>query len=121
MQTENRSETPPRRTGFRRQAPYEQWIETLGLPILRGYFLEDIRTCELGWWEERQCRAAIVVMAGQEGNAEVRVSEVPPGKTTAPVRFSLDEVVYVADGRGITNVWAEGHPAKSFEWQAHSL
>ncbi|HEY3116198.1 MAG TPA: cupin domain-containing protein [Chloroflexota bacterium] len=111
-----------RTAGWARKAsPYDQWIETLGIPILRGYFLDDIRTCEVGWWDEQQCGAAIVMMAGQEGTAEVRVSEVPAGKTTAPVRFALDEIVYVADGRGLTNVWAEGHPVKTFEWQKHSL
>jgi hypothetical protein len=109
----------PRR--IRRPSAYEEWIATLGLPILRGYFLDDIRTCEVGWWEERQCSTAIVVMAGQEGTAEVRVSEIPPGKTTTPVKFALDELVYVAEGRGLTNVWAEGHPMKTFEWQKHSL
>jgi hypothetical protein len=109
------------RSYSRRPSAYEQWIATLDLPILRGYFLEDIRTCEVGWWEERQCGAAIVVMAGQEGTAEVRVSEIAPGGTTAPVKFALDEIVYVADGRGLTSVWAEGHPPKTFEWQKHSL
>src|SRR5439155_9850519 len=94
---------------------------TLDLPIIRGYFIEDIRTCEVGWSEPEQCGTAIVVMAGQEGTAEVRVTEVPAGKSTAAVKFALDEMVYVADGRGLANVWAEGHPPKTFEWQKHSL
>ncbi|HEY3118491.1 MAG TPA: cupin domain-containing protein [Chloroflexota bacterium] len=105
----------------RRNTAYEQWIATLELPIHRGYYVEDIRTCEVGRWEERNCNAAILVMAGQEGQSEVRVSEIPPGQTTNPVRFALDEIVYVADGRGLTTVSAEGRPAKTFEWQKHSL
>ena len=101
---------------------YEKWIATLELPIHRGYYVEDIRTCEVGWWEERQCNSAILVMAGQEGQSEVRVSEIPAGKTTTPVRFALDEIVYVADGRGLTTVSGDGgSSAKTFEWQKHSL
>jgi len=39
-----------------------------------------------------------------------------------PLKFALDEAVYVADGRGLTTVWAgEGKPKKTFEWQKHSL
>src|SRR5712691_10160723 len=105
----------------RRNTAYEQWIATLELPIHRGYYVEDIRTCEVGRWEERNCNAAILVMAGQEGQSEVRVSEIPPGQTTNPVRFALDEIVYVAEGRGLTTVSAEGRTGKTFEWQKHSL
>jgi len=123
VQTETTPAQPAQRAWSysRRPSAYEEWIETLGLPILRGYFLDDIRTCEVGWWEERQCSAAIVVMAGQEGTSEVRVSEIPAGGTTTPVSFALDEIVYVAEGNGLTTVLAEGHPPKTFEWQKHSL
>lgn len=115
------ADTDQERQRGQRASAYEQWIATLELPIHRGYYIEDIRTCEVGRWEERNCNAAILVMAGQEGQSEVRVSEIPPGQTTNPLRFALDEIVYVADGRGLTTVSAEGRPGKTFEWQKHSL
>jgi oxalate decarboxylase/phosphoglucose isomerase-like protein (cupin superfamily) len=52
---------------------------------------------------------------------EVSVAEIPPGKSSAPWRIALDEIVYVVDGRGLTTVWAEGRAKKTFEWQKHSL
>ena len=37
------------------------------------------------------------------------------------IPFSLDEIVYVLEGRGSTEVWAEGDSRKqTFEWQAGS-
>jgi oxalate decarboxylase/phosphoglucose isomerase-like protein (cupin superfamily) len=76
----------------------------------------------LGWWEERQCNASFLLLAGQEGVSEARVTEIPPGKTLPPLRFALDEIVYGADGRGLTTVWREaGKSKKTFEWQKHSL
>jgi hypothetical protein len=108
-------------SSWNRAAAYDQWVGSLGLPIHRGYYVEDLRTVELGWWEERQCNAAFCLLAGQEGVSEVRVSEVPPAKSTAEARMSLDEIVYVVDGRGLTSIHAEGRPAKTFEWQKHSL
>jgi hypothetical protein len=106
---------------WRRTPAYEEWISTLGVPIHRGYYVEDLRTVGVAWWEERQCNAAFMLLAGQEGVSEVRLTEILPGKSVAPVRMSLDEVVYVVDGRGLATVWAEGKPEKSFEWQKHSL
>lgn len=106
---------------WNRVSIYDQWTKSTGLPIHEGYYVEDLRTAELGWWEKRRCNAAFMKLAGQEGVSEVRVTEVPPGKTTSPWRMALDEIVYVVEGRGLTTVWAEGKPKKTFEWQKHSL
>lgn len=107
--------------GWDRATPYDLWIKTLELPVHGGYFVDDIRTLELGWWEERKCSAAILTLAGQEGVSEVRVSEVPAGKSTAPVYMTLDEIVYIADGRGMTTITSPSGVTKNFEWQKHSL
>lgn len=37
--------------GFR----YDRWIESLGLPIYPGFYVEDLRTLALGAWPERGC------------------------------------------------------------------
>jgi oxalate decarboxylase/phosphoglucose isomerase-like protein (cupin superfamily) len=102
-------------------SPYDMWIETLGVPIHRGYYVDDVRTLELGWWEERQCNAAILKLVGQEGVAESRVTEIPGGGTLPPYHFAFDEVVYVADGRGLTTVTNSDGTSSTFEWQKHSL
>jgi hypothetical protein len=108
--------------GRGQKSAYEQWAESLDLPIHRGYYVEDIRTCEVAPWEERGLNGAILLMAGQEGQSEVRVSEIPPGTTSKPVRFALDEIVYVAEGRGLCIVTADpNRPGKTFEFQKHSL
>ena len=101
---------------------YNRWVESQGIPVHEGYYVEDLRTLELGWWEERQCHGAFLKLAGQEGVSEARVTEIPAGKTLPPLRFVLDEVVYVVEGRGLTTVWGgEEKPKKTFEWQTNSL
>jgi hypothetical protein len=94
--------------------PYEQWIKSVGIPIHRGYFIEDGRTLELGEWEERECKAAFCVLAGQEGVSETRVSEIAPGQTLPPIHFNLDEIIYVLSGRGLTTIWSADQPKKTF-------
>jgi hypothetical protein len=101
---------------------YDRWMDSVGIPIHRGYFIEDLRTVELGWWDERQCNAAFVQLMGQEGVSSAIVMEIPAGKTLPPERFALDELIYVLQGRGITTVWHDDRaPKKTFEWQDHSL
>ena len=37
---------------------YDQWMQSVGIPVHKGFFIPDTRTMELGWWEARQCPAA---------------------------------------------------------------
>jgi len=105
----------------RNPSPYDRYIESTGVPVYRGYAIEDARTVPVGPWEERECNAAFAVLAGQKDVSEVRITEVPPGVTTRPVKFSLDEVVYVVEGRGLTTIWAGDGPKKTFEWSKRSI
>ncbi len=101
---------------------YEQWVESLGLPFHKDYYIEDLRTVETKWWEERGCNTAFIQLVGQEGVSEARVTGIPPGKTTQPWKFALDEVFYVLEGKGLSTVWrAEQSARKTFEWQKNSL
>jgi oxalate decarboxylase/phosphoglucose isomerase-like protein (cupin superfamily) len=101
---------------------YDRWMESVGIPIHRGYFIEDLRTVELGWWDERQANAAFIQLTGQEGITSATVMEIPAGKSLPPVRFALDELIYVLKGQGVCTVWpADGSPKKTFEWQDRSL
>ena len=101
---------------------YSQWLSSTGVPVHRGYYIADLRDIELGAWAERECRAAFLELAGQEGISEARVTEIAPGQTLPPMKFALDEAVYVVDGRGLANVWlGDSAQARTFEWGKYSL
>lgn len=105
-----------------RDFTYNRWMESIGIPIHRGYFIEDLRKVPLGRWDERDCDQAFVQLVGMEGICEARVSEIPPGKTLPPMKLAIDEVVYVLEGRGLTTVWRnEGEAKRTFEWQTRSM
>src|ERR1044071_7600793 len=94
---------------------YDEWMEAQGIPIHRGYYIEDLRTLELAWWGERQCNSAFIQLVGQEGVTSARVTEIAAGKTLPPLKFALDEIVYVVEGRGLTTIWSgKRRPRKSF-------
>ena len=100
---------------------YDRWMEAQGVPIHRGYFIEDLKTVEVGPWAERECNAAFIQVSGMEGVAEARITEIAPGATVPPMKFALDEVIYTISGWGIATVWAEGVPKHSFEFGPRSL
>ena len=112
----------PPRTMWSKTFTYDYWMESTGLPIHTGFFIDDLRTVDLGWWEERQCMSAFIQLMGQEGVSSTRITEIPAGESTRPLKFALDEVVYVLDGRGLTTIWHDHSGAKRrFEWQQHSM
>jgi len=91
---------------------HDLWMESTGIPIHRGYHVEDLRTVELGWWAEREYNAAFIQLEGMKGITEVRVTEIPPGGTLPPLKLAFDEAVYVLQGYGLTSVW-QGDPSTS--------
>ena len=101
---------------------YDQWMQSVGIPVHKGYFIPNLNSLELAWWEDRGCQAAFIQLMGQEGIIEARVSEIPPGESLPPFKLAVDEVVYVLSGRGLTSVWGSNESRRrTVEWQAHSL
>src|SRR5207249_2175617 len=100
---------------------YDYWMESQRIPIHRGFLVSDLSKLELGWWEERKCMSAFIQLNGSEGVTSSRVTEIGPGEVTVPLKFSLDEVVYVISGRGVTTIRYENSThTKTFEWREHS-
>jgi mannose-6-phosphate isomerase-like protein (cupin superfamily) len=100
---------------------YDTYIESLGLPVHKGYFIEDLRKVELGKWEDMECNAAIIQLEGMQGITEARVMEIPGGGSTPASTFALDETFFVLEGQGITTVWTDPAHKHSFEWGPRSL
>jgi hypothetical protein len=110
------------RTEPRSRFVYDEWMESLGVPVHRGYAIPDLRTVELGRWDERGCDTAFVQLMGQEGVSETRITEIPPGETLPPYRVAVDEAVYVLMGSGLTHVSAtDGGPTQTFEWSPRAM
>lgn len=100
---------------------YEDWVREQGIPIHRGYFVEDFKTAEVAPWKQRGTNGCFFELAGQEGWTQICVEEIPPGATSKPFRMATDDLLFVADGRGATSIWADGEPPVSFEWNKFSL
>lgn len=97
-------------------------MERQGIPIYRGYYVNDLRVSELGWWSARKRDAAFIQLHGQQGICEARVEEIPPRGASSAEKLGVDELVYVLAGRGACTVWAgDKRRSQTFEWSVHSL
>jgi len=109
------------RRGISDRTTYEEWVETEGIPVLKGFFVEDVRTVPVEPWARRGGLGCYINLEGTGGTLDAYVCEIPPGSQTTPQRHLFEELIFVLSGRGATTVWQEGGPKRTFEWQAGSL
>lgn len=100
---------------------YDVWTETLGVPIHETYFVQDLRTVEVGPWEEMECNAAYIKLKDFPPTTEMRVTEIPPAAKLPVFKFSVDDIIYVLSGRGLATVWGVDGKENTFEWGPRSL
>ena len=103
----------PQAQGIRGRFPYDDWMESTGLPIYRGHFVANPVTLELANWPERGVNAAFIQLMGMQGVCEARITEIPPGQSSEPFKMAVGEVVYVLDGQvsGPSGATARGRPS----------
>jgi mannose-6-phosphate isomerase-like protein (cupin superfamily) len=101
-----------------RETSYEKWIRSEGIPIVEGYGVEDFRQVELAPWPRTGGKGVFIQLRGMEGFTGMYVGEIPPGGSLKPERHLYDEMIYILQGRGATEVgWGDGDSKKvTFEW-----
>ena len=100
---------------------YQEWQQKQGIPIIKGFFVEDIKTTELAPWKLKGGLAAFVNLEGTGGVNDAYICEIAPGKKLKPQKHLYEEMVYVAKGHGATTVWQKKGKKHTFEWGPGSL
>ena len=70
-------------TMWSKEFTYDRWMKSKGIPIHRGYFIEDLRTIELEWWEERGCKVGVYPAARARRRERVASHGGPSRKIAA--------------------------------------
>ncbi len=101
---------------------YREFQQGEGIPIYKGFNIDDLRTLEVKPWPRMGGLGAYVNLFGEEFWADNYVCEIPPGKNLEPQRHLFEELVYVLSGRGATTFWT-GKPGQkwTFEWNEQSM
>ena len=100
---------------------YAKWQTREQIPIIKDFFVQDLKVVPLSWWDRIGGDAAFINMetAGQATGAYV--CKIPAGKALKPQRHLYEEIIYVLKGKGASVVWGERVARQTFEWQEGSL
>lgn len=99
---------------------YLEWRDDEGIPVHEGVFFENMYDLETGSWDRTGESGAIVNFYGAEGLNDIQLQELSPGGRTKVQHHFYEELVYVAEGSGVTAV-GEGEDQSTFEWSEGAL
>jgi mannose-6-phosphate isomerase-like protein (cupin superfamily) len=108
---------------FKRVAtPYDEFMESEGLPVFRDIGISKVQNLPLVPWQRTGGRGSYIQLYGTEGKWGCYVVEVPGSGALHPEKHMYEEIYFVVEGRGSTEVWLENEQKKHvFEWQKGSL
>ena len=106
----------------RPKTPYDIFMEEQGIPIYREIGVRRVQDLPLKPWRRMGGNGTFIQLLGTEGLWGCYVVEVPGAGTLNAERHLYEELYLVVEGRGSTEVWADGNGKKlTFEWQRGSL
>src|SRR4051812_28799201 len=95
--------------------PFLEWLDREKLPAISDFGV-DLMAVETAPWDRLGAEAAFVNLKGQGDFLSVLVAVIPPGQSTREQRHLYEEIVYVLEGHGSTQVIAPDGTTRSFEW-----
>jgi quercetin dioxygenase-like cupin family protein len=102
--------------------PYDKFMESEGIPIHRDIGVSKVQNLPLFPWKRMGGRGTYIQLYGTEGKWGCYVVEVPARGALTAERHLYEEIYYVVEGRGSTEVWLDGDGKRHiFEWQQGSL
>jgi quercetin dioxygenase-like cupin family protein len=99
---------------------YLDWVSKEGIPVTEDYGI-DLFKVETALWPRYGVKGAAVHLKGRGDFANMFLFDIPPGAATMPQRHLYEEVVYVLEGSGATQLEFGDGRKRSFEWGPKSM
>jgi oxalate decarboxylase/phosphoglucose isomerase-like protein (cupin superfamily) len=100
---------------------YKNWQAAQKIPVITGFFVEDLKTVPVEPWDLKGGLGSFIVLDGTGGVNDGYVCEIPPGGKLKPQKHLYEEMVYVVKGHGATTVWQKEGKKHTFEWGPGSI
>jgi quercetin dioxygenase-like cupin family protein len=100
--------------------PYADWLRDEGIPVVEGYGI-DLFAVETKPWPRFNADGAVIHLKGRGEFNTMFLLDVKPGQSTPPMRHMYEEIIFVLEGRGSTQVELSDGRTHSFEWGPKSL
>jgi len=101
-------------------SPYEQFQQREAIPVVKGYFIEDLKDLAVKPWQRMGALGCYLNMGDQQ-ETDAYICEIPPAGQTLPQRHLFETLVYIVTGRGATTAWHDEKNKRSFEWSAGAI
>ncbi len=99
------------RAGFgefgRPKTPYDLFMESEGIPIFRDIGVSQVQNLPMTPWKRLGGKGSYIQLHGTEGKWGCYVVEVPGAGALNAEKHLYEEVYYVVEGRGSTEVWLD--------------
>ena len=106
----------------RPKTPYDLFMESEGIPIYRDIGVSKVQNLPLAPWKRTGGRGTYIQLHGTEGKWGTYLVEVPGAGALNPEKHLYEEIYYVVEGRGSTEVWLDNDSKRHvFEWQKGSM
>ena len=103
--------TGGKRAGFgkfgRPKTPYDNFMESEGIPVFRDIGVSKVQNLPLAPWKRTGGRGTYIQLYGTEGKWGCYVIEVPGAGALNPEKHLYEEIYFVVEGRGTTEVWLD--------------
>ena len=118
--------TGGKRAGFgkfgRPKTPYDIFMESEGIPVFRDIGVSKVQNLPLAPVEAHRRPRHLHPAHGTEGKWGCYLVEVPGAGALNPEKHIYEEIYFVVEGRGTTEVWLDNDNKRHvFEWQKGSL
>src|ERR1700758_2397408 len=95
--------------------PYLDWLAGEAIPVTEDYGV-DLFAIATAPWPRYGVNGAAVHLKGRGDFANMFLFDIGPGQSTAPQRHLYEEVIYVLEGSGSSQLEFSDGRKKSFEW-----
>jgi uncharacterized RmlC-like cupin family protein len=99
---------------------YADWLAGEGIPIHVGLALDCFKL-ETAPWARVGVGGAALHLDGRGDFCNMFLFDIPPGAATLAQRHLYEEIIYVLEGRGSTQLELPNGERRSFEWGPTSL
>ena len=100
--------------------PYRDWSVKEDIPIYSG-LSAVLPALETKPWARMGVNGALVHLDARGDFLNAYLLDIPPTASTQPLRHLFEQVTYVLDGTGSTEVTLPSGQRRSFEWRRGSL
>ena len=100
--------------------PYTDWLEQEGVRVYRDFYFPSLANVELGPWERKGGRGAVIHIDHKHLPNDCHVVEIKPGGKSEPEHHMYELTIYVVSGRGATTIWQGGMNGNGRESRASS-